>query len=157
MGSVIPDRVYALVAEDRGVNRSTLTPGTTLSYDLGLEGDDAVEFFENFGKEFSVDLEQLREDWNRYFSAEGLSPVAFIPGAIVSVLLAKLFPRVTEWLSLLLGFVLGTILFFGALWLFRKKHEPQITIQDLIDCAEAGKWTKALARHGTNGSSAAYS
>jgi hypothetical protein len=30
------------------------------------------------------------------------------------------------------------------LWLFRKKHEPQITIQDLIECAEAGKWTKTL-------------
>jgi acyl carrier protein len=157
MSSVIADRVYALVAEDRGVKRSKLTPDTTLSYDLGLEGDDAVEFFQNFRQEFSVDLERLEADWDRYFSAEGFSPVAFIPGVIGAVLLAQLFRHVPEWLSLFLGFVLGTVIFFGVLWLFRKKHEPQITIQDLIDCAEAGKWTKALARHGTNGSSAAYS
>jgi hypothetical protein len=49
-----------------------------------------------------------------------------------------------DWLSFLLGFIAGTITFFSVLWLFRKKHEPQITIQDLIECAEAGKWTKTL-------------
>jgi len=31
MSGVIADPVYALVAEDRGVNRSKLTPGTTLA------------------------------------------------------------------------------------------------------------------------------
>jgi hypothetical protein len=130
MSSVIADRLYALVTEDRGVRRSKLTPSTTLSYDLGLEGDDAVEFFENFRQEFSVDLEPLEEDWDRYFSAEGVSPLLVIPGVIVAFVFAELFRQVPEWLSLLLGFVLGTVIFFRALWLFRKKHEPQITIQD---------------------------
>ena len=44
MQDSLSDRVYDLVAQKRGVRRE----GTTLSHDLGMEGDDAVEFFEDF-------------------------------------------------------------------------------------------------------------
>jgi Protein of unknown function (DUF1493) len=44
----------------------------TLSGDLGMEGDDAVEFFEKFGTEFAVDLSDLHRDWKFYFFSEGV-------------------------------------------------------------------------------------
>ncbi len=62
MNDLIEGRVYALVAEERAVRREELTPTSTLSHDLGMDGDDAVEFFERFAKEFSVDARQLGED-----------------------------------------------------------------------------------------------
>ncbi|MBS1559894.1 MAG: DUF1493 family protein [Bacteroidetes bacterium] len=40
---------------------------TTLKKDLSLWGDDAVEFIENYGKRFNVDLSEL--DFKKIFSA----------------------------------------------------------------------------------------
>jgi hypothetical protein len=50
MTDSIDERVYAFVAEERGVRREKLVSRTTLSHDLGMEGDDAVEFFEQFSE-----------------------------------------------------------------------------------------------------------
>lgn len=79
MGHTTEERIYELVVEESGIPREKLTPDSRLSYDLGLEGDDAVEFFEKLEDEFKVDLSRLTQNWNHYFSAEGVSPVmAFI-------------------------------------------------------------------------------
>jgi len=143
MTNSVEDRTYALLAKERGVDRSRLRPGTTLSHDLGLEGDDAKEFFESFEEEFSTDLKLLREDWNHYFAAEGVSLLAVIPGVIASVLFLGFFRQLPSWLSVLLGFLLGFVLLFVYIRLFGKKS-PQLSVQDLIDCAHARKWTKTL-------------
>jgi hypothetical protein len=58
---------------------------------LGLERDDALEFFESFGKEFSIDLKPLGEDWEHYFPGDGVSLVAYIPSAIGSILFLGFF------------------------------------------------------------------
>lgn len=49
---------------------------TTLSNDLGIEGDDAVIFFEKFDSEFKIDLTGL--DLNKYFHGEGFNPFSLI-------------------------------------------------------------------------------
>ena len=143
MSTAIEDRVYALLVKELGVKRSKLTPSTTLSRDLGLEGDDAVEFLKNFEKEFSADLKLLRENWNSYFSSESVSPVAYIPCVIATILFAIVFPQSPPWLSVLLGLLLGFAVLLGWIRVFGK-NGPLITVQDLIDCATQGKWTKTL-------------
>jgi hypothetical protein len=104
MNDSIEDRVYALVAEERGTRREKLAPIPSPSNNLGMEGDDAVEFFEEFGKEFGVDLQRLHEDGHCYCSPEGviLSAGLFlaIPGSIIAVALIKLFPQLPDWLCL---------------------------------------------------------
>jgi hypothetical protein len=37
---------------------------------LGLDGDDAAEFFEELRKRFGTDLSVLEKDWARYFQPE---------------------------------------------------------------------------------------
>ena len=146
MNDLIEERVYALVAEERGMSREKLAPGTTLNYDLGMEGDDAVEFFESFGKEFGAGLQRLHEDWHCYFSPEGVTLGAgllfAIPGSIIAIGLIKLFPRLPDWLCFVLGFVAWFVAL--AAWGHWRSKElfAQITIQDLVDCAKAGSWTK---------------
>ena len=55
------------------VNR--LNHNTKLEDDLGITGDDAVEFFEKFSKEFNIDLSAL--DLRKYFESEGVGLINF--------------------------------------------------------------------------------
>src|SRR6266852_3783230 len=112
MNDSTEDRVYALVAEERAVKREELTPTSTLSHDLGMEGDDAVEFFERFAKEFSVDLKQLGEDWRAYFSPEGagLGTMLYVlvPPGVFAAVLHLAFPSLPLWLWGIMG-ILGWV------------------------------------------------
>jgi hypothetical protein len=146
MDDSIEKRVYTLVSSERGVRLEKLAPKSTLSYDLGMEGDDAVEFFEEFGKEFAIDLKRLGEDWHCYFSPEGVTLSAGllvgIPGSIIAIGLMKLFPRWPDWLCFVLAFLAWiAVLASWGNWRSRDLF-AQITIQDLIDSAKAGKWIK---------------
>ena len=146
MQDAIEDGVYNLVAEQRGVHREKLRPYTTLSYDLGIEGDDAVEFFESFDRRFAVDLRPLGQDWSRYFAPEGvgLGGIVFVLAAlVVGYLFHIVVPRLPQWLA----FTIGEI-FWILGWYQRQRsrawREPQISLQDLVDSAKSGKWTKQL-------------
>jgi hypothetical protein len=110
-----------------------------------MEGDDAVEFFERFAKEFSVDARQLGEDWHAYFSPEGagLGTVVcvLVASGVFAAVLHRAFPNLPMWLCGILG-VSGWI---AVIYYWRKTHPgAQISIQDLFDCAKAGIWTKEL-------------
>lgn len=111
MSSATEGRVYAFVAEDHAVKRSKLTPITTLSYDLGLECDDAIEFFDNFEIEFSVDLKSLGKDWDSYFSKENTLGVVAIPGVVAGFLLSNSFQRCTTGCLFSLALSQGPLLF----------------------------------------------
>jgi Protein of unknown function (DUF1493) len=152
MNASLEDRVYRLVAEDLGIKREKLTAASTLSHDLGVEGDDAVEFFERFAKEFSVDLNELGGDWDAYFSAEGagLGTALFVlvPSILFATILGLAFPSLPFWLPGIIGFTS----WMAAVYFWQKIHprrHPQISIQDLVNCANAGNWTKALPRSAT--------
>ena len=41
-----------------------------LCEDLGMDGDDAWDFFQRFAREFGVDLSTMQ--WRRHFGAEGV-------------------------------------------------------------------------------------
>jgi len=71
----VEERVIAFVQEQTGWDAGRLTNGTRLRADLGLDGDDAGEFFKDFAEEFSVDLRQF--DYGRVFGPEGCNPFAF--------------------------------------------------------------------------------
>jgi acyl carrier protein len=63
------EAIRDFVAVECGVPAETLTSETTLFGDLGIDGDDAIEFFEAFQERFGVDLASL--DMRRYFGPEG--------------------------------------------------------------------------------------
>jgi hypothetical protein len=49
---------------------------TSVNHQLGIDGDDDVEFFEQLENEFQVDFQGL--EIKKYFSGEGINPFTFI-------------------------------------------------------------------------------
>jgi hypothetical protein len=141
----IDERVYALLVEELCVPREKLAANKTLSHDLGMEGDDAVEFFEKFGNEFRVDFSSLYEDWNKYFAAEGVSPAVVLvilgPGALIGFGMEQLFAGLPSWICFFVGMSIWLVPFFYFVRR-RSRRALQISIQDLIDCANEGRWSK---------------
>jgi len=155
MNDSIQDRVFDFVAEETNVRRETLTLNTTLSGDIGLDGDDAVKFLEAFRQKFSVDIEDLQLVWDRYFAPEGLTlstGLLFgIPCLVLGVLLTRLFPRLWDWICFTLAAVLWLVtLSLVSRWRNRKRTS-QIAIQDLVDSAKSGRWAKVSPTMDTPG------
>jgi hypothetical protein len=49
---------------------------TSVNHQLRIDGDDAVEFFEQLEVEFQVDFQEL--EIKKYFDGEGINPLMFI-------------------------------------------------------------------------------
>ena len=144
----LASRIQTFTAHERGMSIECIRLESRLSHDLGMDGDDAVEFFEAFGKSFSIDLAPLYKDWSRYFGPEWyiglnwrLAPLVIFATAAGFLLSVKV--------GLLPQWVWTVSLALIALFLFHR-YRPYIlaakmlpiTVQDLIDAANAGKWIK---------------
>ncbi len=120
---MVPDtkiKLFKFISEECGVEISELSDDTTLLWDLGLDGDDAVEFFENFSEQFDVDLSEF--EIYKYFGPEWYPPHVL----------------------LLLPLYIG--LYFIRHYLFGKVNRKlgfiPITIADLLMAAKTKKWQK---------------
>lgn len=141
------ERIIALVAEDRGTEGSRFDLDSSLAQDLGMEGDDTVEFFEKFGKEFRVDLTALWERWDRHFIPEGLGvpPLGCIVVIVAGVFVGGVVHEAVKWIPVWASMI-GLMAAFG--WIFVKFFsEPPddklpIKVQDLVDAATSDKWVR---------------
>lgn len=70
--------VCVFVADVLSVDRSSLTLSTTMSQ-LGVDGDDADEFMQEFSKRFAVDLSDFR--FADYFGSEASALLPLLPFA----------------------------------------------------------------------------
>ena len=68
----LEQRIIAFLADETGAKRDTLLFSSRLAQDIGMDGDDAVEFFEKFARLLDVDLAALRDHWHDHFCSEGL-------------------------------------------------------------------------------------
>jgi len=151
MEASLQERVLAFVSEQTGVKREKIRLETTLSHDLGIEGDDARELFEEFGRRFAVDLEELGRDWSFYFCPDGLPLstvlILFVPAISIALILIQIFPRVPDWLWFIAALVFwaGLAGFWGN-WRERKAKikRPQVAVEGLVNCAHSGVWMKAV-------------
>ena len=148
MTNELHDRVLAMVSWATDAKAEKLQLGITLSGDLGMEGDDAVEFFEKFGSEFAQDLTHLYRDWKFYFSHEGVPIVTALLVAIlpvgIAILLERFFPRLHGMVALGIAALLWLpVLVQWSRWRY-KNRTVQIAIEDLAQSASTGKWTKAV-------------
>jgi acyl carrier protein len=69
----LTDRVISLVARKTGVKVSKISQQTDLVYDLGIDGDDAVELIDEFEHEFGVEMPN--SEYDKHFGPEGLNPL----------------------------------------------------------------------------------
>lgn len=74
----IAARVKELVSENRGVPVEKLKWEDALYHDLKMYGDDVPDFFEEFLKEFDVDMSEF--EFDVYFPAEGWNLFEFFAG-----------------------------------------------------------------------------
>ena len=69
MSDEILKQVIGLIEKKMGRYKGPITRETCLEKDLGMTGDDAVEFLLDFGKQYNVDLAKF--DIRKYFLPEG--------------------------------------------------------------------------------------
>jgi acyl carrier protein len=83
---LLEERVTQLVAKHTGVNVKKLSIDLRLAQDIGMDGDDAVELFETYSREFSVNIEELTQIWATYFLPEGFPfGIPFAPTGEITI------------------------------------------------------------------------
>jgi len=144
----LSDQIIEFTAQVHGLNRTRISLPSRLAQDLGLDGDDAVEFFTQFGERFSVDLRALWDQWDQYFGPEGGPGIAFV---VVCLALMGIGEAIQKLIGLLPFWAWGSILIVIRVWPIRcwparaKKLMP-ITVQDLVDAAARKEWYEPHAR-----------
>jgi hypothetical protein len=116
--------------------------------DLGLEGEDALEFFEAYDDEFHVDLTVLiNQNWKRHFGAVGgvhwTTVAGFFVCFLISEILHWVFGSIAQWI-LYLGLML---VWWGMLQFWPAKRQAAlvpITVRDLVEAATAQRWVKVI-------------
>jgi hypothetical protein len=117
MSHDLQERIIEFTAKERGIKRKRILLSSRLGHDLRMDGDDAVEFFEKFGKDFNVDLELLGSHWHQHFGPEGGGPslgcmVLIVACVVLGDLLHRAFNRIpaSVWMIALLV-VVGWVYF----------------------------------------------
>lgn len=84
MNTELLEEVIAFVAEFWHEPKSRLSPETSVNDDLGMDGDDGIEFLQAFSVRFGVDLSGFPRD--KYFGPEAAAnPISIIEGIIRGV------------------------------------------------------------------------
>ena len=126
-------KIVDLISYHSGYKKEKITPETGLLDDVGMDGDDSWEFFEDFSNKFNVDLGSMQYD--RHFGPEGFTPLQgllFFPrvaGFLLVWIFSFFFPKAKPILNR----------FTPLMYPFSRDMEP-VTVQDLVDAAKAGKW-----------------
>ncbi|QIK95895.1 DUF1493 family protein [Sphingomonas sp. HDW15A] len=135
-------QIVERVSEQTGVKPEKLDASTRLLQDIGMDGDDAVEFFEDFEERYGVDLSPLYANWGRHFGPEGFgTPKTFVVLLIlmfapVSLLLFGVSP-IWGWAVELAGVVIWNL----AVRKWAPKDETlTVTVGDLVLAAKSKRW-----------------
>jgi hypothetical protein len=142
------EQIVEFTAQHRAGNRKKVAPTARLAQDLGIDGDDAVEFFKHFGERFGVDLKRLWEDWEQYFVPEGGPGVRFVLGCLALMLVGE---GIHKLVGLLPFWAWGSALVVLWVWPLRcwprrSKGTVPITVQDLVDAADRKQWHQSETR-----------
>lgn len=114
---------------------------------LGLDGMDAVEFFQGYEKEFQVDLTDLWQHWDEFFGPEGLlwpDHLVLLAAGLIGVGAGLIVNKVAggglpTWVVMLIMVAVVALLLFlyGRFYL---KPLKQICVADLVEAARQRKW-----------------
>lgn len=134
--------VIGLIAHERGLPRERVHLSDRLLHDLGMDGDDAVDFFNSVHERFGTDLTHLHENWSKHFGPEGFScwyGLAIIPAAVIGGAVAGLAGPSAFW-----GFAITVALIAAALWTLRpwgpRDRTIPVTVAEVVAAVEAGVW-----------------
>lgn len=136
--------IIGLVAHERGLPREKVHLSDRLLHDLGMDGDDAVDFFNSVHDRFGTDFTHLHENWSEHFGPEGFScwyGLAIILAAVVGGTVAAM-----SGLSAVWGVAITVAILAVALWASRRwgpaDRTVPITVGQVSAAVEAGVWPK---------------
>lgn len=134
--------VIDLLADERGLPSEKVHLSDRLLQDLGMDGDDAVDFFNSLHERFGTDLSHLHEQWSDHFGPEGfscLNGLVIIPAAIIGGLIAGFAGLSTFW-----GVAVTVAILAAWLWAMRRWGPPDrmvpVTVGEVVAAVEAGAW-----------------
>jgi Protein of unknown function (DUF1493) len=146
----LQQRVTDLIVDQMQCRENEVQLSTSLADDIGMEGDDADEFFAKFAEEFPGDYSELGRHWHRHFHPEGglvsFPPELFVvsgAGALAGIALHSFFSWIPGWLAItgcLVVFLVADMKFYA--WRHPNTDPPMrtITVQNLVDAAASGRW-----------------
>lgn len=136
--------VMKMLAKERGLSPGKIDGSSRLLQDLGMDGDDAVDFFVSLQERFGTDLTALHERWSDHFGPEGFScwnGLVIMPAAVIGGVAAGLLD-----LGAVGGIVITVALLALWLWVMRTWGLPDrmqsITVAQVIAAVEAGAWPR---------------
>jgi hypothetical protein len=134
--------VMDLLAHERGLPREKIQLSDRLLQDLGMDGDDAVDFFNSVHERFGTDLTHLHKHWRNHFGPEGFScwnGLVIIPAAVIGGVVAAVAGLSTFW-----GFAISVALLAAWIWVMRRWGRPDemvpVTVEDVVSAVEIGTW-----------------
>jgi hypothetical protein len=134
--------VIRLVAHERSLPREKVHLSSRLLHDLGMDGDDAVDFFESVHERFGTDLTHLHEHWSEHFGPEGFScwnGLIIIPAGMIGGAVAVVAGLSTFW-----GMTISGALLAVWVWAMRRWGPPDkmvpVTVGEVVAAVEAGAW-----------------
>ena len=134
--------VLRMVVEQTGVVPEKICLSSRLLHDLGMDGDDAVEFFDSVHERFGTDLTHLHEHWSEHFGPEGFScwsGLIMVPAALIGGVVAGVAGLSTFW-----GVVMTVALLVAWVWAMRRWGPPDrtvpVTVGQVVAAVEAGVW-----------------
>lgn len=141
-GRDLQSEVIDFIAEQCGIAREKILPSMRLSQDLGIEGDDAVEFFASVQERFGTDLTSLGENWSKYFVPEGFSiwnGLIILPAGIIGMLVGYAF-GLGKFPAFVIAVALVVACYLGLMRWGPPDRMIPITVSDVVAAVEAGKW-----------------
>lgn len=144
------EHVIPWVADELNVPISKLTPSSRLLEDLGVDGDDAVNFFRAFERRFAAELEPLYRHWARHFGPEGLGwsdyRINRVAVAALALIGAGILDVAPMWSTGLGAAALGATLVLGSRSERKNRPHIPITLRDLIEAAATQRWPVSYPR-----------
>lgn len=139
----LEERILDFTAQQRAMKRSKISIDSRLNQDLGMDGDDAVDFFRLFSIEFRVDLDDLYTHWDQYFGPEGGPSFGFLIITVLCITAGFWLRDVTSVLpAWVWGIGLIAIVVVVHRLCFAKKMVP-ITVRDLVESSRSGRWSRS--------------
>lgn len=134
--------VVDFTARQLSVRREKIGLESRLGRDLGVDGDDAVQFFDQFEKTFNVSLSNLRSEWGYHFGPEASFTGRQLFGSLICislVLLALLLARQLPTWGLCVDIATAALSLIWVLVAGRQRL-VDISINDLVNAAKNRKW-----------------
>lgn len=137
--------VRRLLIEKHGIPAVDVTPQARILQDLGVDGDDAAELFNDLNARYGTNFAALKDDWREFFNTEGASPKAILLGCPVLLICAGASGALAAYAHLPkpLAMVLAFIMLIGGSWLWSRffgRDLRPLTVAGLAEIVERGEW-----------------